>query len=308
MQAANPSKIIFIVGPTGVGKSKVGLELARLLDAEIISCDAMQVYREVSIANDKPSAAELESVKHHMVGCVSVTEEFDVARYRKEAVEVIEDILKRNKLPLIVGGSGMYVSILLDGIFEGGTEDPFIRRQLEDDAKVQGIEKLYLRLKKVDPDSAAKINPNDARRIIRSLEVYVAMRKPISEVQKRRTGLWGKYDIRIFALNRERQELYDRVNRRVDAMFDGGLIEEMKSLKELPLSRTASGMIGVPEVTEYLDGKAPLEGVKETMKMNSRHYVKRQLTWFRKDKRPTWIDLREDESPAETAERIRTMI
>ena len=300
----NLPKIIFIVGPTGVGKSGIALELAETLNAEIIACDAMQVYREVAIASDKPSDDDLKRVNHHMVNCVSVTEEFDVARYRKEAVSAVEEVLKKDKVPLIVGGSGMYVSILLDGIFEENTEDPFIRRQLQEDAKIQGMDKLYQRLKKVDPASAGKINPNDERRIIRALEVYVANRKPISQLQKNRSGLWGKYDIKIFALNRERQELYDRVNARVDLMFSRGLIAEVEKLNQLVLSRTAGGVIGIPEVTGYLNGQQSLEEAKEAMKMNSRHYVKRQLTWFRKDKRSTWITVGPDETPAQTANRI----
>ena len=205
---------------------------------------------------------------------------------------------------MVVGGSGMYVSILLDGIFEENTEDPFIRRQLQEDAKIQGMDKLYQRLKKVDPVSAGKINSNDERRIIRALEVYVANRKPISQLQKNRSGLWGKYDIKIFALNRERQELYDRVNARVDLMFSRGLIAEVEKLNQLVLSRTAGGVIGIPEVTGYLNGQQSLEEAKEAMKMNSRHYVKRQLTWFRKDKRSTWITVGPDETPAQTANNI----
>lgn len=304
----DPLKIIFIVGPTGVGKSAVALELAAVMDAEIISCDAMQVYREVNIANDKPSDADLHRVRHHMVGCVSVTEEYDVARYRREAVAVIEDILSRKKVPLVVGGSGMYVSILLDGIFEGAGENPFIRRQLQEDAKVQGVEKLYQRLKKVDPESASKINSRDERRIVRALEVYVSNRKPISQLQKDRCGLWGKYDVRVFALTRERQELYDRVNRRVDAMFASGLVEEMRRIKELQLSRTAAGMIGLTEVSGYLDGDRTLEETQELMKMNTRHYVKRQLTWFRKEKRLTWITIAPDESAQQTAVQLRKLL
>jgi tRNA dimethylallyltransferase len=304
----NLSKIIFIVGPTGVGKSGVALELAEALNAEIIACDAMQVYQEVAIASDKPSDDDLKRVGHHMINCVSVTEEFDVARYRKEAVSAVEEVIKKDKVPLVVGGSGMYVSILLDGIFEGNNEDPFLRRQLQEDAKIQGVEKLYQRLKKVDPESARKINSNDERRIIRALEVYVANRKPISELQKNRSGLWGKYDIKIFALNRERQELYDRVNARVDLMFSRGLIEEIGKINKLPLSRTAQGLIGIPEVTSHLNGQKSLEETKELMKMNSRHYVKRQLTWFRKDKRLSWITVGPDESAGQVANRILDML
>lgn len=300
--------IIFIVGPTGVGKSAVAFELAQLMKTQIVSCDAMQVYKEIAIANDKPSAEDLTKVPHHMIGCVSVVEDYDVARYRKDAIAAIESIHQNGQTPIVVGGSGMYVTILLDGIFEGGTENPQIRRQLQEDAKVQGVAKLYSRLKKVDPVSAAKINPNDERRIVRALEVYVSNRKPISQLQKERSGLWGKYAIKVFALTRERQELYDRVNQRVDAMFSGGLIEEIEKLRKLELSRTAGGVIGLSEVGEYLDGRMGLDQAKELMKMNTRHYVKRQLTWFRKDKRLTWITVEPQEFPGQTAERIRTLL
>ena len=298
------NKIIFIVGPTGVGKSQAALALAVPLNAEIVSCDAMQVYKEASIANDKPSPEDLAKVPHHLVDCVSVSEEYDVARYRKDAVAKIDDIIARGKMPLIVGGSGMYMSILLDGIFEGPKEDPQIRRQIREDAQVQGIEKIYSRLKKVDPQAAQAINPNDERRIIRALEVYLLTKKPISQLQKQRRGLWGNYDIQIFALNRERDELYDRVNQRVDQMFDRGLIEEIKKLNALPLSRTAKGLIGIPEITGYCAGERSLEDAKELMKMNTRHYVKRQLTWFRKDKRLKWIMLKAQETAQDAAQKI----
>ncbi len=301
-------KIIFLVGPTGVGKSAVALELAEALDAEIVSCDAMQVYREAAIANDKPSREDQKRVVHHMIDKVSVTQDFDVAQYRREAIQVIEDIHKRNKIPLIVGGSGMYVSILLDGIFEANAEDPSIRRQLQEDAKVQGVDKLYLRLKKVDPESAGRINSRDERRIIRALEVYVSNRKPISQLQKERSGLWGKYNIKIFALNRDRQELYDRVNLRVDAMFSRGLIKEVEKLNQLTLSRTAGGLIGIPEVNGFLEEKFSLEEAKELMKMNTRHYVKRQLTWFRKEKRLDWVLVNLDEPPSQTAAKILSLL
>lgn len=296
--------IVFIVGPTGVGKSAVALELAPLINAEIVSCDAMQVYQEVAIANDKPSSQDLKRVYHHMISCVSVSQEYDVARYRKEAIAAIEDIHCRKKIPLVTGGSGMYVSILLDGIFEGNAQDPLVRRQLMEDAKVLGSEKLYQRLKKVDPVSAEKINPNDERRIVRALEVYVSNRKPISEMQKERSGLWGKYPIKAFALTRDRQELYDRVDQRVEKMFAAGLVEEIKQLNRMSLSKTAGVVIGIPEVTRYLRGECSLADAKVELQMKTRHYVKRQLTWFRKDKRLEWLTLSLDETADQTSQKI----
>ncbi|MBL8013987.1 MAG: tRNA (adenosine(37)-N6)-dimethylallyltransferase MiaA [Candidatus Omnitrophica bacterium] len=296
--------IIFIVGPTGVGKSAVAMALAAQMNAEIISCDAMQVYREAAIANDKPAIVDLKCVPHHMIGCVGVKEEYDVARYRKDAITAIEDVHGRGGVPLVVGGSGMYVSILLDGIFEGNAQDPMVRRQLTEDAKVLGSEKLYQRLKKVDPVSAAKINPNDERRIIRALEVYVSNRKPISQMQKDRSGLWGKYPIKVFALNRERQELYDRVDQRVEKMFAAGLVEEIKQLTQLELSKTAGVLIGIPEITAYLRDEISLQDAKEEIQLKTRHYVKRQLTWFRKDKRLEWLMIAQDDTALQTAQRI----
>jgi tRNA dimethylallyltransferase len=298
------NRIIFIVGPTGVGKSAVAIELASILNTEIISCDAMQVYKEATIANDKPSPEDLKRVVHHCVDCVSVTEEFDVVQYRKKAIAAMEDIWQRSKIPLVVGGSGMYMAILLDGIFESAGQDPLIRKQLEEDAKVQGSLKLHARLKKVDPEAAAKISPNDERRIVRALEIYQTTRKPIAQVQKDRKGLWGKHDIKVFVLNRERAELYERVNARVDEMFRRGLVDEIRALKNLKLSRTAQGLIGLPEVGDHLDGKAGLDETKEAMKMNTRHYVKRQLTWFRKDKRLNWITIKPHETVADIAQKI----
>jgi tRNA dimethylallyltransferase len=280
------------------------MELAARLGAEIVSCDAMQVYKEPALANDKPSAEDLKRVAHHAVDCVSVAEDFDVVQYRKKAVAAIEDIWQRGKTPLVVGGSGMYVAILLDGIFESAGQDPSIRRQLEEDAKLQGSEKIYSRLKKVDPEAAAKINPNDERRVVRALEIYLTTRKPIAQVQKDRKGLWGKHDIKIFALNRERAELYDRVNARVDQMFDRGLVDEITMLRTLKLSRTAQGLIGLPEVGGFLDGKMSLDEAKDLMKMNTRHYVKRQLTWFRKDQRLQWVTIKTGQSSMQVTEII----
>jgi len=222
--------VIFIVGPTAVGKSEIGLELARQHNAEIVCCDAMQVYREIAIASDKPSAGSQALVPHHLVDIISVSEDFNVAQYRNLAVAAIEDIQARGKTPLIVGGSGMYMSVLLDGIFEGVVVNEDLRRELNQELLAKGQIFMHERLKVQDPQAASKIHPNDPQRIIRALEVALSTGQAISTLQPKREGLWGKMPIQIFALNRPREELYHRVEARIDEMFAKGLVEEIRQV------------------------------------------------------------------------------
>ncbi|MBF0331688.1 MAG: tRNA (adenosine(37)-N6)-dimethylallyltransferase MiaA [Candidatus Omnitrophica bacterium] len=295
-----PSSVVFLVGPTAVGKSAVAIELAQKLNAEIISCDAMQVYREASIASDKPLTAMRCSVVHHLIDIVSVEEEFNVARYRSLALAAIEDIRSRGKVPLVVGGSGMYMMALLDGLFDEGTPDAAARARLD----AQDVKALYARLLSVDPVAAGKIKSNDKMRIVRALEIFDTTGIPISEQQKKRDGIWGKYDIRIIALERPREELYARVEARIDAMFAAGLVDEVKTLLGKKLSSTGSRIIGLPEVKGFLDGEYDLERAKYLMKLHTRHYVKRQMTWFRKDKRLEWVMLGANEAVEDIVKRI----
>lgn len=283
--------ILFIVGPSAVGKTEIALAVAQRLDAEIISCDAMQVYREVNIASAKPSKNDLTKVPHHCIDLVSVTKSFDVVQFRREALKVLHDILQRGKKVILVGGSGMYVSALLDGIFEESAKDQDLRRKLEVEIRQQGTAVLHERLKILDPKAAAKIHPNDARRIVRALEVILTTQKSISVLQQERQGLWGQYKIQIFGLSRPRGELYRRAEIRIDQMFDQGLVQEVEKISPLSLSATAKTMIGVPEVQGFLKGEYDLERAKYLMKLHTRHYIKRQLTWFRRDKRIEWIDV-----------------
>ena len=299
-------KIIFIVGPTGVGKSVVAVELAKKLNGEIISCDAMQVYREVNIASDKPSAEILNQVAHHLLNVASVADNFDVAQFRMLALEAIKNIHAREKLPIIVGGSGMYMTVLLDGIFESTFKNSAMRQQLEEQAKDRGLADLYDELKRVDPAVALKVSPNDQRRVIRALEVYRLEKKPISDLHKSRQGLWGQYPIFIFALDRPRAELYRRVEERIDQMFARGLIEEVRAIHALPLrlSKTAQVLIGIPEVGGHLKGEYDLVRTKYLMKLKTRHYVKRQLTWFRRDERMNWLVIAAHETNEHVVQRI----
>ena len=300
--------IVFIVGPTGVGKSDAACLLAHNIGGEIVSCDAMQVYREVNVACDKPSKEDRQRIPHHMLDVVSVTEEFDVAAFRRLAIAVIDDIISRGKVPIVVGGSGMYVSVLLDGIFESGTPNETLRGQLYKQAERDGSVVLHNQLTAVDPEAAAKIHANDVKRIVRALEVNLNLNKPISKLQKERDGLWGKYPIKIFALNRDREKLYARVEARIDRMFTNGLVEEVRHLSQMPLSRSAATLIGIPEVSGFLKGEYDLERAKYLMKLNTRHYAKRQLTWFRRDERLTWIDLAEGETVESVVARMDVRI
>lgn len=295
----NSQKIVFVVGPTSVGKTAVSLRLANEIHAEIVSCDAVQVYKELAIVSNKPSPEILRQIPHHLVNVVSVQEDFDVAAFRRQAVSAIEDILRRNKVPLVVGGSGLYMAVLLDGIFEGAAKDENFRQELQQEADEKGTDVLYQRLSTVDPKAAQKIHPNDLKRIVRALEVFEVRQEPISSLQKQRRGLWLEYDIRVFALNRLRAQLYERINQRVEAMFEEGLVEEIKKLRTLRLSQAARRIIGVGEVNGLIDGKYDASRAKYLMKLNTRHYAKRQLTWFRKDQRLKWIMLKDNDDQQE---------
>lgn len=291
------SKIIFIVGPTGVGKSDAAVALAKARGGEIVSCDSMQVYKEVNIACDKPTEHMQRVVRHHLINVVSVTESFDVGSYRDLAMDAITDIIKRGKLPIVAGGSGMYMTVLLDGIFQSTIKDEALRSQLTDQAQASSPQVLHQQLVKLDPHAAAKIHPNDTKRIIRALEVVMTAGEPISTLQKQRQGLWGMHQINIYGLNRMREELYAAVEARIERMFAAGLIDEVKGLIRLKLSRTASTLIGIPEVVRYLKNECSLDEAKALLKRNTRHFVKRQLTWFRREARINWIELGNGTTP-----------
>jgi tRNA dimethylallyltransferase len=286
--------LIFLAGPTAVGKSPVALELARQAGGEIISLDAMQIYREITIASDKPSAAMRRDVRHHMIDVISVEEPFSAAHYRRLALAAIGDVCSRGKVPVVAGGSGMYMMSLLDGIFEYGEIPSGIRERLE----AEPAAALYERLCQADPEAASRISPNDKRRVVRALEVFEATGERISGLQKKRDGLWGKAPVRIFGLSRRRDELYRRAEDRIDAMFGRGLVDEVRAVLLKKMTPSALGLIGIPEVRGFLDGDYGLERAAYLMKRNTRHYIKRQMTWFNKDGRIEWIGLGPGDSPA----------
>jgi len=298
------SKIIFLVGPTAIGKTETAVYLVKKINAEIVSCDSMQVYQGMDIVTSKPPVSLRKNIPHHLMDIVSPVKEYNVFTYRQDTVKKIKEIIKRGKIPLFVGGTGLYMSILIDGIFKAKSANKAIRHRFYRQAEDFGSQYLYKKLQGVDPQAASKIHPNDTKRIIRALEVFEAMGQPISKLQKQRKGLWDEYDIKIFCLNMERDKLYKKIDARVDKMFSRRLLNEVKRLLKLKLSKTASCAIGIKELKGYLDGLYDLEEAKRLMKRNSRLYAKRQMTWFRKDKRIEWINLSGREKPKDIANRI----
>lgn len=298
------TKIIFLVGPTATGKTEIAVALARKINAEIISCDSMQVYKGMDTITSKPPFLLRKRIPHHLISVVSADKEYNVSRYYKEVCRKIKEIQKRSKIPLVVGGSGLYMSILIDGIFQGASANKVVRNRLYRQAVELGGEYLYNRLKKIDPKAALKIHSHDTRRIIRALEVFETTSQPISKLQKKRKGLSEEYEIKVFGLNRQRHKLYQKIEKRVDRMFAEGLVPEIKRLLKLKLSRTAGSAIGLKEIKGYLDGLYGLDEASRLMKRNTRLYAKRQLTWFRKDKRINWIAIGGKEKPLSVANRI----
>lgn len=282
---------VYIVGPTAVGKTEISIALAKILDAEIISADSMQIYRGMNIGTAKPSVSQLAEIPHHLVNISNLDETFSAAKFKDAAEKIISGIRSCDKVPLIVGGTGLYIKTLTEGIFEGPSADWDFRAKLQEEEKAHGSGHLYSLLSRIDPKSAARIKPKDMRRIVRAIEIYHLTGRPISELQKE----WEmqRPEITIIGLDMERVMLNERINKRVDEMFSQGLIEEIKRLVEsgIEKNRTAMQAIGYKEIIGYLNGEYNLERAQELLKRNSRRYAKRQLTWFRKDNRIKWFDV-----------------
>jgi len=296
--------IIVIVGPTAVGKSDIAFEVAKNIKGEIVSADSMQVYRGMDKATSKPPMEYRKQIPHHLIDIVEPSADYSAADFKDKAEAVITTIVLSGKTPVITGGTGLYIKSLLDGLFPGPKADWTLRGRLEEEARDFGIDKLYQRLQEVDPEVALKIKPNDLRRIIRALEVYETAKSPISRLRKNTKGISEKYDIRIFGINMERADLYKRIDQRVDKMFENGLVEEAKKLINEKLSRSASQAIGYKEIFGYLKGEYDLEEARRVLKRDTRHFAKRQMTWFGKDKRIQWIERKEKDSAESIAQTI----
>ena len=285
-------KVMVICGPTASGKTALSIELAKKINGEIISSDSMQIYKDMDIGTAKPSKEEMQGIQHYLLDFVEPSQRYSVAEFKKDAEKAIEEILQKGKTPIIVGGTGLYVDSLIYGIEYQTIEfDEQYRKQLEERVEKEGLETLYNEAKKIDPQAIEKISLNDKKRILRILEIYKATgkNKTEQEIESRKNGV--KYDYKVFAINMDREKLYERINKRVDIMIENGLIEEVEKLlekyKEFP---TAMQGLGYKEVVEYLQGKVSKEEMIENIKRETRRYAKRQLTWFRKNKQTIWIE------------------
>lgn len=284
--------ILILTGPTAVGKTALSIELAKILGGEIISADSMQIYRKMDIGSAKISQEEMDSVVHHMIDVVDPDEDFSVADFHDMASQIISDIHKRGKLAIVTGGTGLYLnSLVYDMDFGGTNSDPSIRKDLEEILNDRGKDYLYRLLQDLSPEAAKRIHPNNTKRVIRAIEVY----KTGGEMGDFSNDLKynPKFDAKIIVLNRDRSILYDRINQRVDMMFDMGLLDEVKGLHQMGYTSQMQSMkgIGYKEVLEYFDGKMTLEESIDILKQGTRRYAKRQITWFKKYENALWLDL-----------------
>ncbi|QFT88951.1 tRNA dimethylallyltransferase [Bacillus sp. THAF10] len=296
-------KLIVIIGPTAVGKTKTSIELAKTFHGEIISGDSMQIYKEMNIGTAKVTDEEMQGIPHYLIDIKEPTESYSVAEFQRDVREKIESIAQKGAIPIIVGGTGLYIqSVLYDYHFSDQGKDTRIRQELEKKAIDIGPDALYEELEKIDPVTAKQMHPNNTRRVVRALEVYYTTGKSPSEVQvSQQPDLL--YDVALVGLTMDRELLYKRINLRVDLMLKEGLLEEVTSLYESGVRECQSiQAIGYKELYAFLDGKRSLEEAIEDLKQNSRRYAKRQLTWFRNKMDVTWFDMTEADEKEKLAE------
>ncbi len=285
-------KVIVICGPTASGKTKLSIELAKKIQGEIVSADSMQIYQEMNIGTAKPTIEERQGIEHYLLDFVSPEDRYSVADYKKDAKKAIKEIIKKGKTPIIVGGTGLYIDSLIYEIEYPNIEwDENYRKELEQRVEKEGLDKLYEEAKQIDSTAIQKISPNDEKRILRILEIYHATgrTKTEQEIESRKNPI--SYDYKVYALKWDRDVLYERINKRVDLMIEQGLITEVEEIlqrhKKFP---TAMQGLGYKEVVTYLKGEMTKEEMIEKLKMETRRYAKRQMTWFRKNKQTIWLD------------------
>ena len=285
--------LIILTGPTAVGKTKASIGLAKAIGGEIISADSMQVYKKMDIGSAKIRDDEMEGVNHYLIDVLDPAEEFNVVLFQKMAKQAMEEIYANGHIPIVVGGTGFYIQALLYNIdFTQENEDNHIRTELETIAKEQGADYLHQMLREIDARSAETIHTNNVKRVVRAIEYYRQTGKPISEHNEKERQKESPYTFAYFVLMDERQKLYDRIEKRIDVMVEEGLLDEVKALYEEGYTRDMVSMqgLGYKEILDYLDGKMTLEEAIYVLKRDTRHFAKRQITWFKREKDVCWID------------------
>ena len=286
-------KVVVICGPTASGKTALSIELAKRINGEIVSADSMQIYDEMNIGTAKPDQEEMQGIKHYLIGNIKPTNRYSVSEFKKDAITAIKEIISKGKMPIVVGGTGLYVNSLVYGIDYPEIQTNLeYRKELEKIVEEKGLQYLFEKAVEIDKEAMKNISPNDKKRILRVLEIYKETGKTKTELEResRKNGI--PYDYKIFAINMPREILYDRINRRVDIMIEKGLIDEVSSLYEKYGESLLTSMqaIGYKEVVEFLKGNCTKEEMIEKIKMETRRYAKRQLTWFRKIENIQWLD------------------
>ena len=305
------NKIICIAGPTASGKTALAVELAKELDGEVVSCDSMQVYRRMDIGTAKPTPEEMQGIRHHMIDVAEPDEDFSVSRYCSLAAPIVDDIVARGKTAIIAGGTGLY----MDSLIQGNDFAPFpstgVREQLDAEADLLGIQVLYDRLTAIDPDAAGKLHLSDRKRIIRALEVYLETGETITEHNRKTQLIPPRYTPIWLGLDFEnRAELYGRIDARVRMMLEAGLVEEIRSLLSsgIPEKCTAMQAIGYKEFVAALEGQCTIEEAADQVRQSSRRYAKRQLTWFRRNRRMHWLTRHPGQEAAEILAAARQVL
>lgn len=301
-------KLVCVAGPTGSGKTGLGIEIAKKFGGEIISADSMQIYKKLNIGTAKPNIDEMEGIPHHLIDIISPFFEFSVKEFVDIANEKIDEILARGNLPIVVGGTGLFISSLIDNVkFSEGETDNKLREELRLIAEKNGPEYLHNMLKEIDYDSYLRLHPNNIKRVIRAIEIYKTTGITMTEQIKNSKNVPPSFDLKYFGLNADRQYIYERINKRVDVMVYKGLFSEVENLyKEgLNLSYKSMQAIGYKEIIMYLEGKLEKKEAIDLIKQESRRYAKRQLTWFRRDERIKWIDILKYDTPLKQLEYIK---
>ena len=286
--------MIILTGPTAVGKTDLSIQLAKAINGEIISADSMQVYRHMDIGSAKVTPEEMEGVCHHLIDVLEPEEEFNVVVFQKLAKEALTGIYERGHIPIIVGGTGFYIQALLYDIdFTENDGDTAIRRELEKLAQTQGAGCLHQMLQEIDPESAAAIHQNNVKRVIRAIEFYRQTGKKISLHNEQEREKQSPYQFLYYVLDTDRKTLYERIDRRVDLMMEHGLVDEVKHLADMGCTRDMVSMqgLGYKEILDYLSGEIPLEEAVYILKRDTRHFAKRQITWFKRERDVRWLEL-----------------